>query len=178
MQWQSVRRRPRSAGARCVLLRAQEVEGWHAAAVVVCSQFSSFCSAQPHNRPTSPNTTPHHTTPQDDAEGADDDDHDQHPAEGEGEASATIKEEEGEGEEGGGAVVKEEGEKEHEEEGETTPPKPPKPLDAKAAAAAARRAERAAAEEELKGRRRMLGNIQFIGHLYRFGMLTENIMHG
>lgn len=23
----------------------------------------------------------------------------------------------------------------------------------------------------------MLGNIQFIGHLYRYGMLTENIMH-
>ncbi|KAI8471249.1 MAG: MIF4G domain-containing protein [Monoraphidium minutum] len=63
------------------------------------------------------------------------------------------------------------------EEGETSPPKPAKPLDAKAAALAARRAERAAAEEELKGRRRMLGNIQFIGHLYRYGMLTENIMH-
>jgi hypothetical protein len=78
----------------------------------------------------------------------------------------------------GGAPAKEAPAKDGEaEEGETSPPKPAKPLDAKAAAAAARRAERLAAEEELKGRRRMLGNIQFIGHLYRYGMLTENIMH-
>lgn len=77
------------------------------------------------------------------------------------------------GEEGGGDAA----EGPEVEEGETTPPKPAKPADAKAAALAARRAERAAAEEELKARRRMLGNIQFIGHLYRFGMLTENIMH-
>ena len=79
------------------------------------------------------------------------------------------------------AVVPEEGAKaeggEDREEGETSPPKAAKPLDAKAAAAEARRVERAAAEEELKARRRMLGNIQFIGHLYRYGMLTENIMH-
>ncbi len=51
----------------------------------------------------------------------------------------------------------------------------------KEAAAAAklekRRAEAAAAAEELKARRRALGNIQYISYLYRFGMLTENIMH-
>jgi translation initiation factor 4G len=49
------------------------------------------------------------------------------------------------------------------------------------AAAAEKRAKRlaeaAAAVEELKARRRALGNIQYIGQLYRFGMLTENIMH-
>lgn len=42
---------------------------------------------------------------------------------------------------------------------------------------AKRRAEAAAAAEELKARRRALGNIQYISYLYRFGMLTENIMH-
>ncbi len=49
------------------------------------------------------------------------------------------------------------------------------------AAAAEKRAKRlaeaAAAAEELKARRRALGNIQYIGQLYRFQMLTENIMH-
>jgi hypothetical protein len=48
---------------------------------------------------------------------------------------------------------------------------------AKAEKLAKRRAEAAAAAEELKARRRALGNIQYIGQLYRFGMLTENIMH-
>lgn len=42
---------------------------------------------------------------------------------------------------------------------------------------AKRRAEAEAAAEELKARRRALGNIQYISYLYRFGMLTENIMH-
>lgn len=42
---------------------------------------------------------------------------------------------------------------------------------------AARKADAVRAADELKARRRMLGNIQFIGHLYRFKMLTENIMH-
>lgn len=57
---------------------------------------------------------------------------------------------------------------------------PEKKLSAKEAAEARRAqrlAERRAAEEELKARRRMLGNIQFIGHLYRYSMLTEGIMH-
>jgi translation initiation factor 4G len=94
--------------------------------------------------------------------------------EGEGEG-----EEEGAKEEGAGGAKEEGGEEgaATAEGGEAAPPPPPKPLDAKAAALAARRAERAAAEQELKARRRMLGNIQFIGQLYRFGMLTENIMH-
>ncbi len=122
----------------------------------------SWLNPPSHSSPRQPN--------QDDAEGGDEDDHAE-PAEGEGEPAAAEGEEaKGEGE------AKPEGEGDR-EEGETTPPKPPKPLDAKAAALAARRAERAAAELELKGRRRMLGNIQFIGQLYRFGMLTENIMH-
>jgi hypothetical protein len=55
------------------------------------------------------------------------------------------------------------------------------PLQLRDAAAAEKRAKRlaeaAAAAEELKARRRALGNIQYIGQLYRFGMLTENIMH-
>ncbi|KAI8467672.1 MAG: MIF4G domain-containing protein [Monoraphidium minutum] len=76
------------------------------------------------------------------------------------------------GEGGEGAAAGEGG-----EGGEGAAPEPAKPLDAKAAALAARRAARAAAAEELKARRRMLGNIEFIGHLYRYGMLTENIMH-
>ncbi|EFJ49949.1 hypothetical protein VOLCADRAFT_80411, partial [Volvox carteri f. nagariensis] len=38
-------------------------------------------------------------------------------------------------------------------------------------------AEAAEAERELKARRRMLGNIQFIGHLYKCGLLTERIIH-
>ncbi|GIL68831.1 hypothetical protein Vafri_22062 [Volvox africanus] len=38
-------------------------------------------------------------------------------------------------------------------------------------------AEAAEAERELKARRRMLGNIQFIGQLYKCGLLTERIIH-
>ena len=34
-----------------------------------------------------------------------------------------------------------------------------------------------AAQEDLKARRRMLGNIQFIGELFKEKMLTEKIMH-
>lgn len=39
------------------------------------------------------------------------------------------------------------------------------------------KADQAAAESERKAWRRMLGNIQFIGHLYRYNMLTDNIIH-
>ena len=35
----------------------------------------------------------------------------------------------------------------------------------------------ASAQEDLKARRRMLGNIQFIGELFKEKMLTEKIMH-
>ncbi|GIL90582.1 hypothetical protein Vretifemale_18213 [Volvox reticuliferus] len=38
-------------------------------------------------------------------------------------------------------------------------------------------AEAAEAERELKARRRMLGNIQFIGQLYKCGLLTDRIIH-
>ena len=41
----------------------------------------------------------------------------------------------------------------------------------------ARRADQAAADAELTARRRMLGNIQFIGQLVRKKMLTAAIMH-
>ena len=34
-----------------------------------------------------------------------------------------------------------------------------------------------APQEDLKARRRMLGNIQFIGELFKEKMLTEKIMH-
>jgi translation initiation factor 4G len=33
------------------------------------------------------------------------------------------------------------------------------------------------AEEERQARRRMLGNMQFIGQLYKYSLLTERIMH-
>ncbi len=69
------------------------------------------------------------------------------------------------------------------EEGEVAPAAPaaadaPAPAasatdEAKAKAAA----DAAEAERELKARRRMLGNIQFIGHLYKCGLLTERIIH-
>ena len=42
---------------------------------------------------------------------------------------------------------------------------------------AKKRAARKVAEEERKARKRMLGNIQFIGHLYKSKLLTEKIMH-
>ena len=48
---------------------------------------------------------------------------------------------------------------------------------AKQAKLQARREEVQKAAAELKARRRALGNIQFIGHLYRKRMLTEKIMH-
>lgn len=60
------------------------------------------------------------------------------------------------------------------EEGEVAAsPSAPSVDDAKAKA----QAEAAEAERELKARRRMLGNIQFIGHLYKCGLLTERIIH-
>lgn len=52
-------------------------------------------------------------------------------------------------------------------------PAPSATDEAKAKAAA----DAAEAERELKARRRMLGNIQFIGHLYKCGLLTERIIH-
>ncbi len=54
------------------------------------------------------------------------------------------------------------------EEGEIPPlPAPPAaPVD-----------PRVAAEQERQARRRMLGNMQFIGQLYKYGLLTERIMH-
>ena len=33
------------------------------------------------------------------------------------------------------------------------------------------------AEQERQARRRMLGNMQFIGQLYKYALLTERIMH-
>lgn len=42
---------------------------------------------------------------------------------------------------------------------------------------ATKEAEKQTADAERAARRRMLGNIQFIGHLYRFKLLTEKIMH-
>ena len=41
----------------------------------------------------------------------------------------------------------------------------------------AKRAEREKVAAELKARRRMLGNIIFVGQLYRQGVLTEAVMH-
>jgi translation initiation factor 4G len=62
------------------------------------------------------------------------------------------------------------------EEGEL-PLEPEKPLTPAEAARARKLAEAREAEAELKARRRMLGNIQFIGQLYQQKMLTERIMH-
>lgn len=39
------------------------------------------------------------------------------------------------------------------------------------------RLEKAAADAEVKARKRMLGNIIFVGQLYRFGVLIEAVMH-
>lgn len=44
-------------------------------------------------------------------------------------------------------------------------------------AADAKRQEKEEAEAEVKARKRMLGNIIFVGQLYRFGSLTETVMH-
>jgi len=44
-------------------------------------------------------------------------------------------------------------------------------------AADAKRREKEEAEAEVKARKRMLGNIIFVGQLYRFGSLTETVMH-
>lgn len=43
--------------------------------------------------------------------------------------------------------------------------------------AEAKRRDKMAAEEEVIARKRMLGNINFVGQLYRFGVLTEGVMH-
>ena len=43
--------------------------------------------------------------------------------------------------------------------------------------AEAKRQDRAAALAEVAARKRMLGNIIFVGQLYRFGVLTETVMH-
>ena len=62
------------------------------------------------------------------------------------------------------------------EEGEIPPP-PPKAPTPKELERARRLAEAREAQAELNARRRALGNIQFIGQLYRQKMLTERIMH-
>lgn len=56
------------------------------------------------------------------------------------------------------------------EEGEITPPATPT---AEQADLQRRREEKAAADRDRAARRRMLGNIQFIGYLFKFGLLTE-----
>lgn len=43
--------------------------------------------------------------------------------------------------------------------------------------AEAKRQDKVAAEAEVVARKRMLGNIIFVGQLYRFGILTEGVMH-
>jgi len=45
------------------------------------------------------------------------------------------------------------------------------------AAEEAKREDKAQADAEVKARKRMLGNIIFVGQLYRFGVLTETVMH-
>ena len=50
-------------------------------------------------------------------------------------------------------------------------------LEKKQALEEAKRQDKAAAEAEVKARKRMLGNIIFVGQLYRFGVLTETVMH-
>ena len=72
------------------------------------------------------------------------------------------------------AAVKAEGEEAALEEGEI----PPSPAEAAAAAAVKKPDDpRVVAEQERQARRRMLGNMQFIGQLYKCGLLTERIMH-
>ena len=44
------------------------------------------------------------------------------------------------------------------------------------AVAEAKRQDREAAAREVAARKRMLGNIIFVGNLYRFGVLTESVM--
>jgi len=63
---------------------------------------------------------------------------------------------------------------EEREEGEITPPATPV---AEMTEAERKRAERQAAQADVAARRRMLGNIQFIGYLFKFGLLTERILH-
>lgn len=48
---------------------------------------------------------------------------------------------------------------------------------AKKAALEARREERRKAAAELQARKRMLGNIVFVGQLFKKGVLTETVMH-
>ncbi len=45
------------------------------------------------------------------------------------------------------------------------------------AAEEAKRQDKAQADAEVKARKRMLGNIIFVGQLFRFGVLTESVMH-
>jgi translation initiation factor 4G len=45
------------------------------------------------------------------------------------------------------------------------------------AEAEAKRRDREAAKAEVAARKRMLGNMIFVGQLYRFGVLTETVMH-
>lgn len=73
-----------------------------------------------------------------------------------------------------GGEEQEEAEKQEElEEGEITDVE----KEMRDAAAEAKRQDKEAAEAEVKARKRMLGNIIFVGQLYRFGVLTESIMH-
>lgn len=59
------------------------------------------------------------------------------------------------------------------EEGEITEEKQKE----REAVAEAKRQDRQAALAEVAARKRMLGNIIFVGQLYRFGVLTESVMH-
>jgi hypothetical protein len=120
-------------------------------------------------------------------EGADKDEHE------EGEDGGKDGGKDGKDASSGGGAAKKEGEagaeakpaEEEREEGEVSPDaeaaKRASAAATKAAALEERRQRRAAdvraAEAERTARRRALGNIQFIGHLYCYRMLTENIMH-
>jgi translation initiation factor 4G len=91
-------------------------------------------------------------------------------------ATATTKGKDGSEESAASKPASEAGEEDGAEEGEL-PAEPEKPLTPAEAARAVKLAEAREAEAELKARRRMLGNIQFIGQLYQQKMLTERIMH-
>jgi hypothetical protein len=41
----------------------------------------------------------------------------------------------------------------------------------------AKKKQKAEADAEVKARKRMLGNIIFVGQLFRMGVLTESVMH-
>jgi translation initiation factor 4G len=72
-----------------------------------------------------------------------------------------------------GGSVKDDMETEEAEEGEITDEQ----RQEREAAKEAKRMDKAAAEAEVAARKRMLGNIIFVGQLYRFGVLTEFVMH-